>query len=1362
MKITEMWKMTRTSKLIRFVAAGSLATAVLLVAVPNVSATTYNWTNNTVATAVLNDPNAWSPIGGPGGSADTFTYLQNGTFTVQLTNDFSNIGSFQFGAANSSGTLVLTLDFGTNVFAGLSGNSSSASGFVFGQGGTMTVYCSVGTMYCTNTTGNGRMMIGRQNGPITFYLTNGNVKAGNLILANGPTASGSKLVVSGANSFWTNNSTAVGNAANASNVALVVSNSATFASTNGFTVGGQSPNNFCSVLVDSNARLVTSNQTPTVGGGTTSSTNTITVQGGALWDVGLRPISIGSGGGIGNSIIAGNNGIITNVTYISISAGNSLSFSGGVVSLTGDVTNNNATISGFGALAGNVVFTGTASLSLGLGSLIGNLTVSQNVPLLSTSTTTFKIDKSQTGSNDMLTVLGTLTENGTVTINNIGPAISGGDTFQLFTAGTASGDFITTNLPALSGTLIWDTSAFHSGTLSVILPPSITGPDSQAVLPGSNVVISAVVTGVPVPSLQWQHEGTNLIGETTDTVSIPNAQTNDAGQYCLIASNTGGAITNCMDLTVCEGGCPPKINGLTDQTVIQGNNGSFSASVAGLPAPSLQWQENGTDIADATGVPLVLTNVQYSQDGYVYSLIASNEAGVAVSNATLHVIVTPAISQQPTNLTVSVGQSASFSVTASGVPAPTYQWQKNNASILNETNSTFTIPSVQGSDMANYRVVVSNAAGSINSSNAFLTVLSTVAASLTPSNGAVDVCYDTPLYITFGAPPLSSGHGSINIYNVTNPAVAIDTIDTSAGPLQSRTIGTESFFTYPVIITGNQAAIYPHLDVLSPNQTYFVTVDQGVFTDTNGALYAGVTSTNGWLFTTKSTPANPNNLVVAADGSGDFCTVQGAVDSLPTGNTNYTLVNIRDGDYNEIVDTRNKNNITFRGQSVAGTVVGYLNNNNNNGSTHSRMAFKVYSDDVVVESMTITNRSGKINTQAEALMLESNIKRFICNNAKIASYQDTILGNTGGTQAYFKDSLIVGDTDFIWGSMNAFFTNCELQCQSPQSHVTQARTDDSPSTSNGMSFVYCRITRPNMTVTNCDLGRTLGFSYGNVIFKHCLIDDHITGWSDPSLRDWEFDNSNLTATASVTYNGVQLTNGDANVICADDPICWLYGWNALAPTIVSGPTNLTVTPGQPATFTVSATSILDPLSYQWLKDGTNVVGATSATLNIASADAGDAGVYSVIVSNSAGSVTSASATLTVTLNAFQTWQQQHFGCTLCPQAAASADPDGDGLSNEAEYLAGSDPTNSASALRITSAVQQSSDVVVTWTTFGGHTNILQATAGEPDGSYSTNGFTDIPASQTIIPGSGDVTTNYTDVAGGTNSPSRYYRIRLVP
>lgn len=1365
MKMNQTRAITANFKLIKSFAAGALAFALVLLATSSAFGAAFVWTNTTGA--VFNDPNAWNPVGGPGGAADSATLAFTGTLNIPLTNSFADIGNLLIGAAGGGQTLILGLDFGTNNFAGLSGNTTSASGFVFGNAGTSIVYIAVGTMYCTNAAANpsnARLIIGR-NGPAVVNLTNGTLVAGNLIMANGGAASGSKLVVSGA-SCSSNLSVSIANNAAAFNNSVIVSNSASMTVLNGINVGSVSGSGGNSLLVDTSAKFFTRGQDPSVGN-TGSSNNTATIQGGAFWDVGGRALLVGKGGGtaLNNLLRIGTSSVVSNVTFVTVTAGNRLDLAGGALQVSSAVTNS-GTLSGSGTIIGNTFMAGNGTVTPGSGGSVGTLTFSNSLTLVSGNTTVLDLDKSQAGSNDALNVVGTLTETGTLTINNAGPALAGGDTFQLFTAGTASGDFVTTNLPSLSGTLIWNTSSLHSGAISIILPPSIVGPGNQAVLPGSNVVISTVVTGVPVPSLQWQHEGTNLLGATSDTITIPSASTNDAGTYCLIASNTGSSVTNCMALTVCSGGCPPTVGSISDQTVIQGNTGTFSASVAGLPAPTVQWQENGTDIPGATGTSLILTNVQFSQDGFVYSIIASNVAGTATNGATLHVIIAPSISQQPTNLTVNVGQSATFSVTASGVPALNYQWQKNNNNILNATNASYHIASAQASDMANYRVVLSNTAGTLNSSNAFLTVVSTMTASLTPSNGAVNVCYDTPLYITFSEPPVATNTGTIKIYNVTNSVTPVDTINTSLGVLQSRTIGTETFNTFPIIITGSTAAIYPHLGVLSSNQTYYATVDPGTFTDTNGALYGGITDTNAWRFTTKPTgPADPFITVVATDNSADFATVQGAVDFVPNNNGIHRLINIRDGDYNELIDTRGKSNITFRGQSRNGTIVGYRNNDAQNGGTHARMAFKVFGDDISIENMTVTNRSGKINIQAEAIMIESNIKRFILNNAKVASYQDTILGNTGGTQAYFKDSLIVGDTDFIWGSMNAFFTNCEIQCQSVNSHITQARTDDNPSTSNGMSFVFCQITRPSVAVTNCDFGRTLGFSYGNVIFKHCRIDAHITGWSDLSLRDWEFDNSNLTATAAVTYNGIQLTNGDSNVVCADDPNCWLYGWAPqLAPNILSGPTNLTVTPGQSATFSVSATGLPEPLSYQWLKNGTNVVGATSATLNIPSVDGGDAGAYSVIVSNSAGSVTSSSATLTVVLNPFQTWQQQHFGCTFCSQAAAGADPDGDGLSNEAEYLAGTDPNSSASALKILSVANlgtNGQDGVIEWATSGGHTNAVQATAGELDGSYSTNGFADI-SGPIIIQGSGDQTTNYTDVGGATNSPSRYYRIRLVP
>jgi len=132
---------------------------------------------------------------------------------------------------------------------------------------------------------------------------------------------------------------------------------------------------------------------------------------------------------------------------------------------------------------------------------------------------------------------------------------------------------------------------------------------------------------------------------------------------------------------------------------------------------------------------------------------------------------------------------------------------------------------------------------------------------------------------------------------------------------------------------------------------------------------------------------------------------------------------------------------------------------------------------------------------------------------------------------------------------------------------------------------------------------------------------------------------------------------------------------------------------------------------------------------------------------------------------FVTWQLQYFGCTnlaLCPQAAGNADPLGKGMSNTNQFLAGSNPTNGTSLFRITSVVESGVDVHVTWTTAGGHTNMVQASGGDVHGGYSTNNFVDIPASQTILPGSGDTATNYVDSGGATNVPSRYYRVRLVP
>jgi hypothetical protein len=148
--------------------------------------------------------------------------------------------------------------------------------------------------------------------------------------------------------------------------------------------------------------------------------------------------------------------------------------------------------------------------------------------------------------------------------------------------------------------------------------------------------------------------------------------------------------------------------------------------------------------------------------------------------------------------------------------------------------------------------------------------------------------------------------------------------------------------------------------------------------------------------------------------------------------------------------------------------------------------------------------------------------------------------------------------------------------------------------------------------------------------------------------------------------------------------------------------------------------------------------------------------------HTAGSISIGTMILDPTLDAdgdglLNSWEQINGLDPLTPTGinGPAGDPDGDGLSNLQELLAGTSPTKATSALRITGTEAVGDDILVIWTTAGGRTNVVEATSDLAD-SY-TNLIPHI-----IVPGSGDVTTNYLDVGGATNVPARFYRIRLVP
>lgn len=621
--------------------------------------------------------------------------------------------------------------------------------------------------------------------------------------------------------------------------------------------------------------------------------------------------------------------------------------------------------------------------------------------------------------------------------------------------------------------------------------------------------------------------------------------------------------------------------------------------------------------------------------------------------------------QQPTNANVGIALSPAVTVVAtnvSGVPvtnATVTLSLVSGTGSLNGTlsqatgnNGTATFANLSLSAAGTKQLQAASGTNTALSTTFSITGISPVITALAPTNDATGLCVDTLLKITFDKPVVLQKSGTIRIYNVASPASPVDTINLSlnvdnhatyAANVQPRNIGGDTFTNFPVMISGSNVTIFPHSGVLTTNKTYYVLMDSGVFTDTNGNVFPGISATNTWQFTTKATgPANTTNLIVAADGSGDFCTVQGAVDYVPSGNTTLRLINIRNGTYPEIVNVKTKHNLTFRGETRNGTRIAYPNNNWVYANSHYCMIFKVNANDIALDTLTVTNTTPQGGSQAFALMMETGNKRLVCYNSEISSYQDTILINTSDDTAYFKDSLIQGDVDFIWGGGNCFFTNCEIRSlRATGGYVTQARTS---ANSNGMSFVKCSLTVPSSGYVNCLFGRAISTTNGNVALINCRIDTSAyTGWNasdvanaNLNLRWWEYGNSNLNATAAVAFNGTQIgqTNNDPRLIAAQDAVLWLNGWTpSLLPTILSHPTNLTLNAAQPAVFTVNATGIPSP-TYQWRKNGSNISGATNATYSIASSLPSDSASYSVLVSTPAGSVLSSNAVLTVNMLSF--------------------------------------------------------------------------------------------------------------------------------
>lgn len=321
-----------------------------------------------------------------------------------------------------------------------------------------------------------------------------------------------------------------------------------------------------------------------------------------------------------------------------------------------------------------------------------------------------------------------------------------------------------------------------------------------------------------------------------------------------------------------------------------------------------------------------------------------------------------------------------------------------------------------------------------------------------PANGAQNVNPDTHLVLTFPSPPKIGNSGTIKIYDAASKQL-VETLDlkiasspnpsgrapgnkgttTAPGPAsasdkgkyQETIIGGYDFHFFPIIVRENIATINLHNGALKYGKTYTVKIDPSILSPP----VEGVAGEDAWTFTTKASPPSQESkqVVVSADGTGDFSTLQGAIDWAPATPSKKMTILVKNGWYEEIIFASKKSNLIIRGESREGVKVGYPNNSAFNpakAGPSRRPAFTLNEcKDIQLSTFTIENY---FIGQAEALLVKG--QRIIIDRMTLIGSGDAF--TTYGT-TYFVDSKLSGHGDTVLGYGAVFFLRSVIESIGP-------------------------------------------------------------------------------------------------------------------------------------------------------------------------------------------------------------------------------------------------------------------------------------------------------------------------------------------
>jgi hypothetical protein len=435
-----------------------------------------------------------------------------------------------------------------------------------------------------------------------------------------------------------------------------------------------------------------------------------------------------------------------------------------------------------------------------------------------------------------------------------GTAISGATYSNYsFTASTSLAGRYTVAVTNSAGTTT--SLAANVAIAATVSGPSFTAqPVSQSVFVGQPASLTVAATSTTgTVTYQWRENGVDLPGQTATTLAWTAAQTTDAGTYTVVATDSNGAsLSTPATLSVLTGTLPVFTRTPVATTAVVGQSVTLSGAATGSPTPTYQWRKDGFAIAGATSSTLVFNSIQ-STDAGTYSLVATNTIGSAVTAGVMLTVFTqPPVAPQIIGYTASnliatiptvTGTEVVIIITASGYPAPVYQWRKDGINISGATSAILRFPSVQITDSGKYTVLVSNSVGSVVSPEFNLTVTASFMPTVTPPTQTVSAGQTASFTANPGA------IGNIGFQWLKNGV-----------PI---TGGTGNLLTLTNVQPGDAGGYSVRATLLGPNTSVVTAASTLIVQAADGSAYAGI-------YTGSFGSAGYWALLVKPDGTGTF------------------------------------------------------------------------------------------------------------------------------------------------------------------------------------------------------------------------------------------------------------------------------------------------------------------------------------------------------------------------------------------------------------------------------------------------------------------------------------------------------------